>query len=546
MSPRFGRGGGGEAERRERSAEERERARLEREARRARREGRAAPEVPAGPAVPAAPVDEPIAGPAPIPHPRYQEPAPEPAAEEAAPADVPQPAPGARPAPRPRPAPAPEPDPQADERVGEPAFAHQRAGHWAEPAPAAQEPEMRREPAPTVRVIGADEEPLGTKRVAASAMASAAGAEGPPRFGAPPKGRSRGPRRARRVILGLLVLIPLLALAWVANAIWQPFKDDASAGAAVRVTIPSGAGTGDIGDLLARKGIVDSGFFFQLRARLDGAGGKLRSGGITLHKDMTYAAALKALTAKGAGAVATTDVTVPEGRSIAEEAVALRKLGLRGDYARATRRSTVLDPRDYGAPKSITSREGFLWPATYELKKGATAATLVADQLAAFKENFGRIDLRRARARKLSRYDVLIIASMVEREAEVPRDRRLIASVIYNRLQRHIPLGIDATLRYRLNNWTRPLKVSELATPSAYNTRRSQGLPPTPIGNPGLASLQAAARPADTSYLYYVVKPCGDGAHAFSRTATQFQRDVAAYDRKRAQLGGKDPSHCSK
>jgi UPF0755 protein len=88
------------------------------------------------------------------------------------------------------------------------------------------------------------------------------------------------------------------------------------------------------------------------------------------------------------------------------------------------------------------------------------------------------------------------------------------------------------------------LKVSELQRDSPYNTRKRKGLPPTPIGNPGLASIQAAANPANVSYLYYVVKPCGNGAHAFSSTDAQFQRDVAAYNQARAKRGGKDPSVC--
>ena len=131
-----------------------------------------------------------------------------------------------------------------------------------------------------------------------------------------------------------------------------------------------------------------------------------------------------------------------------------------------------------------------------------------------------------------------------EREALVPRDRRLISAVIYNRLKDGIPLGIDATLRYALNQWRRPLRVSELRSRSPFNTRRRRGLPPTPIGNPGLPAIQAAANPARTNDLFYVVKPCGNGAHVFSSTDAQFQRDVAAYDRARARRGGRDPSRC--
>jgi UPF0755 protein len=139
---------------------------------------------------------------------------------------------------------------------------------------------------------------------------------------------------------------------------------------------------------------------------------------------------------------------------------------------------------------------------------------------------------------------VLIIASMIEREASSAKDRRLISAVIYNRLRQGMPLGIDATIRYRLNNWSRPLRVSELQTDSAFNTRTRTGLPPSPIGNPGLASLKAAVNPANVSYLFYVVKPCGNGDHAFSSTDAAFQRDVAAYERAREENGGKDPSRC--
>jgi peptidoglycan lytic transglycosylase G len=132
----------------------------------------------------------------------------------------------------------------------------------------------------------------------------------------------------------------------------------------------------------------------------------------------------------------------------------------------------------------------------------------------------------------------------VEREASVPKERRLVASVIYNRLREGIPLGIDATIRFATGNWTRPLTKSQLEIGSPYNTRKRAGLPPGPIGNPGLASIQAAANPARTKYLYYVVKPCGRGEHAFSRTYAQFQRDQARYNRERARQGGRSPTSC--
>ena len=115
------------------------------------------------------------------------------------------------------------------------------------------------------------------------------------------------------------------------------------------------------------------------------------------------------------------------------------------------------------------------------------------------------------------------------------------AAVIYNRLKQGMTLGIDATIRYYENNWTRPLRVSELERPSPYNTRLNRGLPPTPIGNPGLASIKAAAKPAKVSYRYYVVKPGANG-HAFSSTDAQFERDRQRYDAARAANGGNSPT----
>jgi uncharacterized YceG family protein len=351
----------------------------------------------------------------------------------------------------------------------------------------------------------------------------------------------RRPRRRRRRLLLLIPLALIVAAGWFLVSLFQPFSDDGHG--SVRVTIPSGATAADVGDLLEREGVVSSSFFFRLRARLAG-NEDLKAGRFTLKQDMSYGAALDALTHNPA-APRTINVTIPEGRSIGETAPIVRQAGLSGSYRAAARKFSKSFPRKrYRVPRNVRTLEGFLFPATYELKPHAPASKLVADQIAAFRKNFDGLDMRYAKRRNLTPYDVVTIASMVEREAGVPEDRRLIAAVIYNRLKQGIPLGIDATLRYHLNQWSKPLRVSELNTNSAFNTRKHQGLPPTPIGSPGLASLKAALAPANVDYLYYVVKPCGNGRHAFSSTDAQFQRDVAAYNKKRDELGGKDPSHC--
>jgi peptidoglycan lytic transglycosylase G len=161
-----------------------------------------------------------------------------------------------------------------------------------------------------------------------------------------------------------------------------------------------------------------------------------------------------------------------------------------------------------GFPKDVPNLEGFLFPATYDFTEDTTTKELVGDQLTAFANAWGQLDLRYAKSKNLSPYDVLIIASMVEKEVLVPKERPLVAAVIYNRLRLGMPLGIDATIRYGFDiPPTEPIQPSQLESDNPYNTRKFAGLTPTPIGNPGLASLQAAAHPAKVDYLYFVRKP---------------------------------------
>jgi UPF0755 protein len=159
--------------------------------------------------------------------------------------------------------------------------------------------------------------------------------------------------------------------------------------------------------------------------------------------------------------------------------------------------------------------EGFLFPATYQFTERTTAAQLVRAQLVAFKKKWRSVNLRYARSKNLTPYDVLTIASMIEKEAVAPEERPKIARVIYNRLHAHMPLGIDATVRYGFNvPGTEPLLESQLNDASnPYNTRKRRGLTPTPIANPGLPSIQAAAHPVAGDWLYFVRKP--DKVHHF-------------------------------
>ncbi|HET7855251.1 MAG TPA: endolytic transglycosylase MltG [Gaiellaceae bacterium] len=183
-----------------------------------------------------------------------------------------------------------------------------------------------------------------------------------------------------------------------------------------------------------------------------------------------------------------------------------------GAYLRATRSSKI--PGTFAGDGKRRELEGFLFPATYEFEPRTTSRQLVNRQLESFERNWSKVNLRYARSRNLTPYDVLIIASMIEKEVIAPEERALVAAVIYNRLRTGMYLGIDATIRYGLDvPPTEPLRNSQLESLNPYNTRKHTGLPPTPIANPGLASMQAAAHPANVDYLYFARKP--DKVHHF-------------------------------
>jgi UPF0755 protein len=258
---------------------------------------------------------------------------------------------------------------------------------------------------------------------------------------------------------------------------------------------------------------------------------------------MSYGSVLKMLTT-APKAASVTDLTITEGKTRRQTDALLRAEGIHGSYVAATRHSPLLDPHRYGAPRHTPSLEGFLFPSTYQLREPIKISALVADQLKTFKAQFRKVKLGFARSKHLTPYDVLTIASMIEAEAATAHDRPLISSVIYNRLRDRMPLQIDATTRYATGNYSRPLTVSELNSPSPYNTRIHKGLPPTPIDNPGMAAIQAAAHPAHTNYLYFVVKPCGNGEHAFASSFQKFEKLAQQYQQARAQRGGHSPSHC--
>jgi UPF0755 protein len=260
----------------------------------------------------------------------------------------------------------------------------------------------------------------------------------------------------------------------------------------------------------------------------NGHGDAIRAGSYDLTTGMTLDAALRVLTT-APKAVPTVEITIPEGYRLTQIAArAQQDLGVSGKQLLGLAQSGKYSLPPY-LPSGTRSAEGFLFPATYQfVKKGLTPDAVITKLLDQFGTEAEALHLKEGAARLgLTPYQVVIVASMIEKEAKLEKDRPLIAEVIYNRLAKGMTLGIDATLLYDdPTPGDNSLSSSDLKSRSPYNTRVHAGLPPTPIASPGTASLQAALHPASGDLLYYVL--CGaDGHHKFSKDFATFQHDVA-------------------
>jgi peptidoglycan lytic transglycosylase G len=286
-------------------------------------------------------------------------------------------------------------------------------------------------------------------------------------------------------------------------------------GAVITVVIPTGDDASAIADVLAERGIIDDAGRFSSYVKAHSEGSEFKAGTYEFKAGTGYSAIVSALDRGPAASYA--KLTIPEGFRLTEIEALLPHVGMsRSGYAAAV--SAAAPPPGFGHHVNM---EGFMFPATYEVRPHEAPKVLVSQQLAAFRQTFSQVDMSYARSKNLTPYDVLIIASMIEREARVPGDRAKVAAVIYNRLHRGMDLGIDATILYHLGSWTATIHQSDLTDPEPYNTRVHAGLPPTPICNPGLASLQAAAHPDHVDYLYYVAIP-GKKAQYFTDSYQDF------------------------
>jgi UPF0755 protein len=346
-----------------------------------------------------------------------------------------------------------------------------------------------------------------------------------------------------------------LSLIVAAVAVWQVVEssndlDDVSpyspvgtpSGGVIEIGIETGMSPHDIGEQLEDAGIIASAPQFNILVSLLGYEGILQAGE---YEFQAGSPVLSVVYRIRRGETSTRSVTVVEGWRLEEIADAVGEQGISRDefLAEARARNFALSAarpdgfeflQDAGRNASL---EGYLYPATYSIRKDDTVQTVLEKMLQTFGNNLTPDIEPSARALGLTLDDVVTLASIIEREAVVPEERPIIAQVFLSRLRQRMSLDADPTVQYaiakdpdsvrRYGYWKQELTRADLEYDSPYNTYANRGLPPGPICSPRLESLEAVVHPATTNYLYFVAK--GDGSHAFAATLDEHLENVEKY-----------------
>ncbi len=336
--------------------------------------------------------------------------------------------------------------------------------------------------------------------------------------------------RRGKVVVILFVLLGLLLVPVAGGYVYLRsvgFYGASDPGPEVEFEIPNGSGAAEIGKILEDKGVIKSAFAFRLAAYFDGGAEEIQAGNYLLPTGLTSRDALKRLTDTDPEGANFVTVTFPEGSWLTEMADTVGE-GTHISGKKFLQLVTNGSIRSRFLPEGVETLEGLLFPSTYQVIEKDTAKSVVERFTTQFEEQASTLDFSKADALGLSDYEIVIVASMIEAETRMDEERPKVAQVIYNRIRAGWMLGIDATVLYALGDRHAVLTQSALEVDSPYNTRRYTGLPPTPIGAPGRASLEAALNPADGPWMYYVLADC-DGNHAFSTTDADFFEDKAHY-----------------
>ena len=320
---------------------------------------------------------------------------------------------------------------------------------------------------------------------------------------------------------GLAALGIVIFLAMAGGVYFYAFDRVGLHGTAM-VYVPKDATGKDIADALESKGVIRSGRLFRFYARIAGSSNVLQSGTYKMKQGLTVKEAMEALRS---GKTESVMVTVPEGYTVHQIALLLKQAGVpAADKFEREAASYAPLSYQYGPIAVPVKAEGFLFPDTYHIPLEYSAKQ-ICDIMYQRTDKMLTPDIRRkAEAKQLTLHDLMTLASMVEREAKFKEDQVPIASVMLKRLAVGMPLQIDATIQYALGNPKEDLTIADTKIDSPYNTYTHQGLPPGPIGSPGLDAIEAVLAAQPGEYLYYVAQ--ADGHHVFTRSYEEHQTET--------------------
>jgi len=329
----------------------------------------------------------------------------------------------------------------------------------------------------------------------------------------------------------LIGIIGVFVLLIVANFGYRHYTNapiDKKTTEQIEVTIPSGTGAKQIARLMREKGLIRSEWGFLMQEYLLGAKGKLKAGIYRFSRSESGAKIIQRLKD---GDILPKDnkVTIPEGLTLKEIAQRLEQAGIvsADDFMFDAKVEKFRDKFEFLVDVPNGSLEGYLFPDTYKFFKNTPVDEVVSRMLERFDEQFKVAAKETPGLGTHKLHEIVTMASIIEREVRTSEDRRLVSGILWSRIGHGVAMAADATIRYALNNWDKPLTVTDLKANSPYNSRTNAGLPPGPIGNPGLDTLKSAMDPTETDYFYYL--SAKDGKTIFSKTLEEHNANVQKY-----------------
>ncbi|WP_420798632.1 endolytic transglycosylase MltG [Paenibacillus beijingensis] len=333
----------------------------------------------------------------------------------------------------------------------------------------------------------------------------------------------------------VLIGIMLATAGGIALYVWNGLRP-APAGDVKRIEVAKGSTAFQVADLLEKQGIIRNSFIFKYYLKFHKEGGAFLAGTYDLAPGMTHDAIISKLNKGETVKAETIRFTIPEGFTLLQIADKLSSEGLvdKATFIQlADSKRKWPDSEAAGfIPEQVNYKhllEGYLFPETYEMKVGSTEEEIIDRMLSELDRKLNELPddwEETLQKRQMSLHQLLTVASLVEREVVVDQERPIVAGVIYNRLAKPMRLQIDATVQYLLDKPKERLYEKDLTVEDPYNTYRYDGLPPGPIANPSLKSIEAALYPDSNDYYYYVTKKDGTQQHLFAKTFRQHEQNI--------------------